>query len=99
MKGLGTGIIVSAMVSRVFGFGMYIKDEDSSAINNLREGTNYTDDEAVTYLLGSALKQPLTKSPFVWYLNYIQRKDGCWTYKHMILQIEGYRGLSNLSIP
>ena len=77
--------MVSAMVSRVFGFGIYIKDEDLSAINNLREGKKYTDDEAAIYLLGSALKQPLTESPFVWYLNYGQGKGGYWTYKHMIL--------------
>ena len=54
----------------------------------MREGNKYKDEDAATYLLGSSLKKPLDGSPFVRYLNYGQGKDGYWTYKHMILQIE-----------
>ena len=87
-KGLGVGIMVSAMVSRAFGFGMDISKDNILEINKLREGKQYKDEDAATYLLGSSLKKPLDGSPFVRYLNYGQGKDGYWTYKHMILQIE-----------
>ena len=87
-KGLGTGVMVSAFVSRELGFGIAIKDEDVLAINKLREGKKYTDEEAASYLLGSAEKKPLQESPFVRFLNYGTGKDGYWTYRHMVLQIE-----------
>ena len=35
-KGLGTGVMVSAMVSRATGFGLQITDEQSLEINKLR---------------------------------------------------------------
>ena len=87
-KGLGVGLMVSAMTSRAFGFGMDIKSEDMSEINMLRVNKKYADEEAATYLYGSSAKKALTESPFVRYLNYGQGKDGYWTYKHMVLQIE-----------
>jgi len=59
-KGLGTGVMVSAMVSRAFGFGLY----------------------------GSSAKKSLIDNPFVRYLDYGSRKDGYWTYRHMVVQIE-----------
>ena len=47
-----------------------------------------TDEEAASYLSGTKNKEPLTESPFVRYLNYGAGKDGYWTYRHMVLQIE-----------
>ena len=57
----------------------------------LRVGKKYADEEAATYLYGNSAKKELLESPFVRYLNYGQGKDGYWTYKHMVLQIEDCR--------
>ena len=64
-KGLGVGLMVSAMVSRAFGFGMEINDKDLSEINKLRVSETYADEEAATYLYGSSAKKSLLESPFV----------------------------------
>jgi hypothetical protein len=87
-KGLGKGIMVSALVSRAFGFGFNTTREQLSEINVRREGKSYADVDAATYLLGSPQKKPLDKSPFIRCLDYGAGKDGYWTYKHMVLQIE-----------
>ena len=87
-KGLGVGIMASAMVSRAFALGMEIKEEDMLEINKLREGKHYKDIVAANYLKGTSAKAPLTSTPFVRYLNYGQGKEGYWTYNHMVIQIE-----------
>ena len=76
------------MISREFGFGMEITEAQLLEVNRLREGAKYTDEEAATHLNGVADKKPLSESPFVRYLAYGSGKDGYWTYRHMILQIE-----------
>jgi hypothetical protein len=38
--------------------------------------------------LGSANKKDLVSLPFVHYLEYGKGKDGYWSYKHMVLQLE-----------
>ena len=63
------------MVSRAFGFGMEIEASVLLEVNKLREGKQYKDEEAATYLYGNAAKKPLEESPFVRYLNYGQGKD------------------------
>ena len=86
-KGLGVGVMASALVSRAFGFGYELNDQQLSEINKTREGKKYADEEASIYLYGSASKKPLVESPFVRYLDYGSGKDGYWTYRHMVLQI------------
>lgn len=61
-KGLGVGVMVSAMVSRAYGFGLT--------------------------LYGNSMKRPLTESPFIRYLEHSSGKEGYWTYRHMVIQIE-----------
>ena len=46
------------------------------------------DCEAATYLYGKFTKHPLKDGPFLRYLDYGSGKDGYWTYRHMVLQIE-----------
>jgi len=87
-KGLGIGLMVSAMISRATGMGMLVTEEQLLEINKTRRGTKYIDQEAATYLNGNDLKKDLTESPFIRYLNYGSGKDGYWTYRHMVLQIE-----------
>jgi len=98
-KGLGTGIMVSAMVSRAFGFGLEITEAQLLEINNRREGKQYVDTEAATYLYGHPNKSKLTESPFVRYLNYGQGKDGYWTYRHMVLQLEDCNDCTKYMFP
>ena len=78
--------MVSAMVGRAMGFGMVVTDEQLLEINKRRLGTKYKDHNAATYLNGNDNKKPLTKSPFIHYLNYGSGKDGYWTF-YMVLQI------------
>ena len=87
-KGLGTGFMVSAFVSRALGLGLTISEMQLSEINKVRAGQSYTDEEAATYLKGNSRKPPLKESPFIRYLNYGAGKDGYWTYRHMVMQIE-----------
>jgi hypothetical protein len=87
--GQGKGIMVSALVLRAFGFGLNITSEKLSEINRRCEGKCYADADAATYLCGSPQKNPLEISLFVRCLDYgAGKKDGYWTYKHMVLQIE-----------
>ena len=87
-KGLGVGVMVSAMVSRAFGMGLEITAAQLLVINEIRNGKKYADEEAATHLFGNAAKKPLKESPFVQYLEYGSGKDGYWTYRHMVIQIE-----------
>ena len=87
-KGLGIGIMVSAFVSREYGFGMDISEAQLVDVNESRKNKAYTDAEAAICLFGASDKKALIESPFVRYLNYGSGKDGYWTYRHMVIQIE-----------
>jgi hypothetical protein len=87
-KSEGRGRMVSAMCSREFGFGFVISRQQLATINLLRQGKLYADEEAATYLLGNPQKSELTESPFIRFLEYGATKDGYWSYRHMVLQIE-----------
>ena len=49
--------MVSAMVSRVMGFGMVVTDEQLLEINRRRLGIKYKDHDAATYLNGNDNKK------------------------------------------
>jgi hypothetical protein len=87
-KGSGRAIMVSAIVSREFGFGFELTVEELSAINLRRQGKKYADEESATLLFGNADKMKLTESPFIRTLEIGIRKEGYWTYKHMVVQLE-----------
>jgi hypothetical protein len=87
-KGMGVGRMISAMCSREFGFGYFISNEELTKINEARKNTKYADEEAATYLFGNPNKKDLLESPFIRELEYGTGKDGYWTYKHMVIQIE-----------
>ena len=44
--------MVSAMISREFGFGMEITEAQLLVVNLARQGGKYTDEEAATHLNG-----------------------------------------------
>jgi hypothetical protein len=87
-KGMGVGRMISALCSREFGFGYFISNEELTKINEMRKDTKYADEEAATYLFGNPNKKDLSESPFIRELEYGTGKDGYWTYKHMVIQIE-----------
>jgi hypothetical protein len=64
-KDEGLGIMISAFVSREFGFGFYILLEDLEKVNKKREGEKYSDEDAAKKVRGNSSKAPLTESPFV----------------------------------
>jgi hypothetical protein len=80
--------MVSALVSRALGMGIEISVEQLQHVSSNREGAKYADEEAASYLFGSADKKALESSPFVRYLEMGAGKDGYWTYRHMAIQIE-----------
>lgn len=87
-KDEGMGIMISAFVSREFGFGMKISENDLAVINKARENTQYADSEAAITVHGNANKCPLTKSPFTVEFEYGAEKEGYWKYEHMSIQME-----------
>ena len=79
--------MVSALCSRKFGFGLPVRKEELTLINNQQYGTRYADKEAATKLLRCTKKHALEESPFVRKLEY-GRVNNYWTYQHMIVQLE-----------
>ena len=89
-KGLDTGVMVSAFVSHALVIGLRILENKLLEINKLRVGKSYADEEAAAFLKGYSRKLDLADSPFIQHLNHRTGKDGCWTYRHMVLKIGDY---------
>ena len=87
-KDEGYGIMISAMTSREFGFGMQLSAEDLVKINKERENKKYSDEEAAVAVHGNSNKQKLTSSPFVIEFDYGKDGEGYWDYNHMVMQLE-----------
>jgi hypothetical protein len=84
----GLGVMMSAFVSREFGFGMELTTEQLQRVNAKRLGKKYKDETAAKKKRGHELKQPLTISPFVLEFEYGASAEGYWTYDSMVLQLE-----------
>jgi hypothetical protein len=85
--------MISAFVSREFGFGMHLSEEDFLKVNRFRSTAGnkyYKDAEAATSKLGSAVKPQLSETPFVKEFEYGASESalGYWCYEWMILQLE-----------
>ena len=81
-------MILSAFISDEFGFIVKITEPQLLEVNKSRKGGKYINEDEATHLNAVSDKKSLNKSPFVRYLAYGSSKDGCWIYRHMILQIE-----------
>jgi hypothetical protein len=75
-------------VSREFGFGINLTQEQLAKVNQVRQGMKYSDEAAAKETRGKADKLPLTSSPFVIEFEYGANNQGYWRYDHMILQFE-----------
>ena len=84
----GLGVMISAFISREFGYGMALTSEELQRVNAVRLGKKYKDETAAKKKRGNELKQPLTISPFVLEFEYGASAEGYWTYDSMVLQLE-----------
>jgi hypothetical protein len=87
------GVMISAFVSREFGFGMKLSEEELLKINRFRSlaaNCSYRDSDAAIDKLGSNAKASLADSPFVMEFEYgaSDAAKGYWCYEWMVLQLE-----------
>jgi hypothetical protein len=77
-KDVGLGVMISAFVSREFGYGMTLTSNELQQVNAERLGKTYKDETATRKKRGNELKQPLTVSPFVLEFEYGASAEGYW---------------------
>jgi hypothetical protein len=90
-KSEGNGFMLSAFVSRKFGFGRQLTEMELEQINRERRpsGATYTDTHAAMEILGTANKTTLDEYPFVKYLYIgVNNHQGYWNSHHMSFQFE-----------
>ena len=89
-KSEGDGFMLSAFVSREFGFGRDLSDNELAKINHeKRIGKTYIDTEAALEVLKTTQKPMLRESPFVRYLYIGANNDNYRNSFHMSVQMEG----------
>jgi hypothetical protein len=77
--------MISAMISREFGWGINIAKEKLETTNATRLGQAYKDGESAKEKRGTAIKSPLTCSPFIREFEYGSKEEGYWSYEHMVI--------------
>ncbi|KAI2509347.1 hypothetical protein MHU86_5100 [Fragilaria crotonensis] len=89
-KDEGSGIMVSAFVTREHGIIREISDMVLDEVNEQRSGQVYADEEAAIEVHGCSKKMPLTKSksPFLLFFEYGENREGYWNYNNMVIQFE-----------
>ena len=80
--------MISAMISREFGWGINIAKEKLETTNATRLGQAYKDGESAKEKRGTAIKSPLTCSIFIREFEYESKGEGYWSYEHMVIQLE-----------
>jgi hypothetical protein len=89
-KSEGDGYMLSDFVSREFGFGQQMTEEELERVNSKRRatGSTYIDTQAAMEINGTVNKAALTESPFVKYLYIGINNKGYWNSYLMRLQFE-----------
>ena len=88
-KSEGNGYMLSAFISREFGFGRQLSDDELAKINEeQRIGKTYIDTQAALEVLKTTQKPMLTESPFVRYLYIGANNKGYWNSFHMSVQMK-----------
>ena len=88
-KSDGDGYMLSAFVSREFGFGRDLSEDELAKINHeQRIGKTYIDTQAAMEVLKTTEKPLLTESPFVRYLYIGANNEGYWNSFQMSVQLE-----------
>jgi len=99
----GYSQMVSAFVSRSFGVGIKVNEEDLFKINERRKSEkwgHYIDEKAAMEIHGSikkkSIKDPLT---LVQFFDLGINEEGYWNYFHMALQIEDIFDVLTIKYP
>ena len=89
-KSEGNGYMLSAFVSREFGFGRELTDAEVMKVNLERRsiGSTYIDTQAALEILSMTIKPVLTEALLVKYLYIGVNNEGCWNGFHMSIQFE-----------
>ena len=92
-KSEGDGYMLSAFVSREFGFGRLMTEDKLAQVNMRRQTTalgcgSYRDTTAAMEILGTTREPILSESPFVksFFIGIIN--EGYWNSYHMSLQFK-----------
>eukprot|EP00978_Attheya_sp_CCMP212_P012664 scaffold31668_cov55-Attheya_sp.AAC.5 len=87
----GSGIMVSGLQSREFGFGFPLFASIKDRVNKYRRGKKYKDFDAAAKVMKQEEKAKLVETDtFVCLFEYgnVEGKEGSWSYDNMILQLE-----------
>jgi hypothetical protein len=76
------GMMISTFVSREFGFGINLTQEQLQKVNQVRQGKKYRDETAAKETREKADKVPLKSSTFVIEFEYGASNQGYWKYDH-----------------
>jgi hypothetical protein len=89
-KDEGLGEMISAFVSREFGYSYELTQEELKKVNEYRKNKRYQDEKAAVMVLGSAEKQKtkITSTPFEVKIEYGSQLEGYWIYERMVIQLE-----------
>jgi hypothetical protein len=89
-KSKGKGIMMSGIVSRVFGWDPLVTVEQLAEINEQRKDTEYFDTEAALEVNATTKKPVLTMDglPFLVFLEIGANSEGWWTGANMHLLVE-----------
>ena len=90
-KDEGRGIMISAIQSREFGFGMTLTDQQLEVVNEYRcRHSTYFERDSAIQVKGTERKSPLSKSPFYIEFEYGSgtAAKGYWDYEDLVIQFE-----------
>jgi hypothetical protein len=90
-KSEGNGYMLSAFISREFGFGRKLTEAELVKIKSgrrCRKNKTYRGTQAAIEILKTTEKSELKESPFVKYLFIRANNEGIWNSYHMSLQFE-----------
>ena len=80
--------MISAFQGRDFGFGFKMFESKKQQINEFRKDSHYYDKNSAQLVYNTTSKPPLTVDPFVQFFEYGNKKEGYWSYEHMMCQLE-----------
>jgi len=86
-KDEGMGVMISALQSREFGFGLPLTKDQMMRVNEARAGQHYKDVDAAKKYKGTTEKQKILTDPFVYEFKYGTSNEGYWN-ERMVLQLD-----------
>ena len=99
----GYSQMVSAFVSRSFGVGLQLNEEELARVNERRRSErwgHYTEKKAAMEIYGSTKKKMITdKLTLVQFFDLGINEEGYWNYFHMALQIEDAFDVLSINFP